>query len=94
MNVQIYRTLLWFLFLTIPLFTWGWYLFGWMYETYEPVLASAGLIALVVGIVIVTLNPTRRTIAAVVSGIAIGQWWFFEMTLFQLLWMHGTYVDQ
>ena len=92
MNAKI-RTTLWTAFWLFSLLTLVVDLAPWMMEWRSTVRLVLGIISIVLGLsILATIERTRRSVALVVIGLVVGQWWLIKTLFVFAIWSIGGFA--
>jgi len=92
MNAKI-RTTLWTAFWLFSLLTLVVDLAPWMMEWRSTVRLVLGIISIVLGLsILATIERTRRSVALVVIGLVVGQWWLIKTLVVFAIWSIGGFA--
>lgn len=87
------RTALWIAFWLFSLLTLVVDLAPWMMEWRSTVRLVLGIISIVLGLsILTTIERTRRSVALVVIGLVVGQWWLIKILVVFAIWSIGGFA--
>lgn len=93
MNTKTQMIVLWGAFWLSAILTWVIYSGGWMMASYHVALSVLAIISACLAFWILKTNPFAwSSVALIVLGLVVGQWWLVEWLIVKILWSIRGFV--